>query len=109
MALIKVNLVDDLASLVTVEKKGNVLVLPPVVEPDITDAIAAFTALHPSVFEFYFATDSSVDVIEITLQHTTVSGNDPEYYSVCVSDKMSDSAEQPSSDLINYLEALALL
>ena len=109
MKTIKVNLVNDLASLVTVVKDDTSIVLPAIVEPDLTNAIAAYEATYGGLLEFYFVTESPSLVATITLQHTTV---DPESttkdFPVIISDNMP-AADKPASEIITYLEALALL
>lgn len=107
MQTIKVKLIEDVTSLVTVVKDNDTVVLPVVVELDLANAVSSFQAKYPGVKDFYFTTDTVSQVKSIKLQHSTVTGDDVDS-AIVISDRMYDD-EKPTADIITYLEALATL
>lgn len=107
MQTIRVKLIENVASLVTVVKDNATIVLPAIAEPNITNAINAFQTKYPGVKNFYYTTDIPSQVKTITLQHTVVTGDDLDSV-IVISDRMYDD-EKPNVDLINYLDTLVIL
>ena len=107
MKVIEINLVNDAASLVTLVRDNDDVILPVVNEVNLAAAILELQTLHINAKQMHFVTDAASTIKSITLQHSTVELGDS-YEIIYFSDRMRESTK-PDAGTIAYFEALAAL